>query len=292
MPDLDDPTAQGTLMRPAFFVTGQHLDVGASDQDRREALARWITSERNPWFAKAIVNRMWGELIGQGFYEPIDDLGPDHQPAAPKTLELLTSEFVAHDYDLKWLFRTITATQVYSRQSRSRPQPGQDRIASVCPQPLRADQLFTAIYTALGVDENNTPGNHAAQQAPGPYRAQRTPRGQFAQVFGYDPSAPRDESTASIAQALFMMNAPPLARAIAMNTAPGAASGALGTLLAKTNNDDEVIVELYLRCLAREPRDGELKSCRQYLAEVKNRREAFEDIVWALLNSTEFLYRQ
>ena len=57
--------------------------------DRRSTLAKWITSKENPWFAKALVNRLWAELVGEGFYEPIDDIGPDRKPTAPKTLELL-----------------------------------------------------------------------------------------------------------------------------------------------------------------------------------------------------------
>jgi len=63
-------------MKPVFFVTGQHLQTGLSDHERRETIADWITSGNDRWFAKAFVNRMWSELVGRGFYEPVDDIGP------------------------------------------------------------------------------------------------------------------------------------------------------------------------------------------------------------------------
>ena len=84
MPDLENPTAEGTLMEPVFFLTGQKLPVGTSDEDRRKTLGDWITSAENPWFARAFVNRVWGELVGVGFYEPIDDLGPDRTCGAQR----------------------------------------------------------------------------------------------------------------------------------------------------------------------------------------------------------------
>ncbi len=80
MPDLDDPAARGTRMQPKFFLTSAELPFGTPDAERRGAVARWMTE--NPWFATAFVNRMWSELVGEGFYEPIDDIGPERTPSA------------------------------------------------------------------------------------------------------------------------------------------------------------------------------------------------------------------
>ena len=110
MPDLKDPTSQGTLMEPVFFATGQRLTKGVTDERRRHSLAEWMTARDNPWFAKAFVNRIWSELVGEGFYEPIDDLGPDRQCSAPQTMDYLAGQFMEHGYDVKWLLRTIMAT--------------------------------------------------------------------------------------------------------------------------------------------------------------------------------------
>jgi len=120
MPDLNRPDAEGKQMRPVFFVTGQQLDLGLEDLQRREKLAEWMTGDTNRWFAKAMVNRLWSELVGHGFYEPVDDMGPDRQPIAPQAFEALSAGFIESRYDLKWLFRTITATAAYQRESRSR----------------------------------------------------------------------------------------------------------------------------------------------------------------------------
>ncbi len=153
MPDLKNPSAKGTLMQPVFFLTGQKLPEGSTDSVRRETIAKWITSRQDPWFPKAFVNRIWAELVGEGFYEPVDDIGPDRDCSAPKTLEYLSNQFVEHQYDVKWLFRTIMATSAYQRDSRSRHLPGQSPFAANCPQRLRADELFSALEAAIGVQD-------------------------------------------------------------------------------------------------------------------------------------------
>jgi len=120
MPNLSDPTARGTLMEPKFFVTGQTLEAGTSDDERRDRLARWLTSRNNPWFAKAFINRIWAELVGEGFYEPVDDLGPDRECSAPETLDLLVQQFVAHAYDVKWLYATTQPRAAWLRRYADR----------------------------------------------------------------------------------------------------------------------------------------------------------------------------
>ena len=153
MPDLNHPKEQGTLMQPIFFATGQQLSPGMSDLERREKLALWMTASGDRWFAKAFVNRLWSELVGHGFYEPVDDMGPDRQPVAPQAFEALTSDFMASHYDVKWLMRTITATAAYQRESQSRHDADQPALAASCPQRLRADQLFNVLCDALDIDE-------------------------------------------------------------------------------------------------------------------------------------------
>jgi hypothetical protein len=287
MPDLQDPSVPGTQMTPVFFVSGQKLELGTKDADRRQQLADWITAPSNPWFARAFVNRMWAELVGHGFYEPVDDLGPDRTPTAPQTMELLSQEFASHHYDVKWLLRTIMATEAYQRASRSSSETGPTTFAANCPQPLRADQVFSALAAALAIDESqfNPPGG---PQGPAAQRFARGPRAEFERTFGYDPSAPRDEIAASIPQALLMMNSPILNRAISGKNP----NTVLGKLLAENADDETIATELYLRCLAREPEGVELATCLSYVSASPNRAEAFEDILWALVNSTEFTRRK
>jgi hypothetical protein len=289
MPHIDDPSLPGTVMQPRFFLGGPALPLGTPDQERRQAAARLITSEDNPWFARAIVNRVWTELVGDGFYDGIDDLGPDREPRSPEVLDELCRRFVAADHDLRALFRDVMATPAYQSAGRSRGDAGRPVGSASCPQRLRADQLFTQVLAALGVEE----GQLAARLADRPgaksggRRQLGLPRAVFNQTFGYDPSLPRDEIVGSIPQALLLMNSQPLARAI-----DGDRRGTLlGRLLADTPDDRELADELHLRTLARHATPAEIAVCLEHVRETGDRADAFEDIFWALVNSAEFIHR-
>ena len=186
MPDLNDPTAAGTQIQPKFFLTSATLQIGASDADRRGQLAEWLTD--NEWFAIALVNRIWSELLGEGFYEPVDDIGPDRQASAPAAVQLLAAEFSNSGYDLRWLLETICLTEAYGRESRPRRDSEQTPFTANVPQRLRSDQLMNAILSALEVDESQ-PANRGGRQFA------NSPRKQFADVFGYDPSVARESVT-------------------------------------------------------------------------------------------------
>src|SRR5690606_22668734 len=136
MPDLKDPSARGTLMTPTLFATGDRLSGSKNDAERRGTLAKWITKPENPYFAKALVNRLWSELVGEAIYEPVADIGPDRTCDAPQTLEHLATAVTATNYDVKWLFETIMATQSYQRASRSRRTPDQPAFTANVPQRL------------------------------------------------------------------------------------------------------------------------------------------------------------
>ncbi|MCE9556008.1 MAG: DUF1549 and DUF1553 domain-containing protein [Planctomycetes bacterium] len=281
MSDLKDPKAKGTLTQPLFFLGGEKEEVGMTDRERRATLAARITSRDNPWFAKALVNRIWAELLGRGFYEPIDDLGADRKCAAPKTVDYLTRQFVDSGYDLRWLIKTITATAAYQRQGLARAESDKTPFSAVAIQPLRADVLFSALSVSLQVYDLD-------QVKPNRRGRPEGPRLQFDQVFGFDPSQPRDEVTASISQALLMMNSPQLARAMRADTQ----QSPLGRLATAVKDDDQVLEEIYLRTLSREPSDTELAQARAHIKQTGNRGGALEDILWALVNSAEFRERR
>ncbi len=214
MPDLKHPEFEGTKMQPVFFLTGQSLPFGTPDSQRRDTIAKWITSPSDEWFAKAFVNRVWAELVGEGFYDPIDDIGPDRTCSAPKTIDCLAHEFVDSHYDVKRLYRIIASTDAYQRNSRTRRNPDEMPFAANCPERLRGDQVYDALIAALGM--NDAPGvrlSEAMGGKGGKGALFRSPRNQFDQVFGFDPSTPRDEVTGSIPQALLLMNGPQINRA-------------------------------------------------------------------------------
>ncbi len=286
MPDLKDPQARGTLMQPVFFVTGESVPVGTKDELRRTKFATELTRRENPWFARAMVNRVWAELVGEGFYEPVDDMGPDRQCAAPETLDRLATAFTDSNYDVKRLYRIVTQTAAYQRPSRSRRGPDDAPFTANVASRLRGDQIFNQLAGLLGIVEpppgaGPGPGGNGAAAA-----LRRGPRFLFNQVFGYDPSNPREEEVGSVPQALVLMNSP------LINAAISSRRGMLAGLLARIPKDDELTMELYLRTLGRQPNATELAACRDLVKEAGDRGEAYEDILWSLINSTEFLHRK
>jgi hypothetical protein len=231
------------------------------------------------------VNRLWSELVGEGFYEPVDDMGPDRTCHAPKTLDQLSAAFNASGHDLKWLFTTITATEAYQRNSQGRRSPDQVPFAANVPQRLRADQVTANVTAVLG---GPTSSFGRGRGGPGGgFGALGGFRNPLAAAFGYDPSTPRDEVAGSIPQALAMMNSPQVNQGI---NARGRTS--LARLVSTIKDDRELITEIYLKTLAREPSESEITTCLLYLEEVGDRSDAIEDIQWALVNSTEFLHRK
>ncbi|NOY29792.1 MAG: DUF1549 domain-containing protein [Planctomycetes bacterium] len=277
MSHLDDPTAKGTKIQPKFFLTRQTLPLGSSDAHRRSQLADWLTD--NDWFAIALVNRVWSELVGEGFYEPVDDLGPDRKATAPKAVKLLASKFRQSGYDLQWLFQTICQTEAYGRESRPRRKADETPFTANVPQRLRSDQLMNAAYSALEIVESKGGWSNRERR--------KSSRQRFAEIFGYDPSVSRDSISASIPQVLALMNSPQVNRALAANR-----SSLLGRRLEAIEDNEPLIVELYLRCLSRQPTDEELSLLLTYSEEIGDRRQAFEDILWALVNSAEFQHRK
>lgn len=287
MPDLQNPQSAGTRFDPKFFLNDASPGTGLSDVERRVALARYVTAPENPWFAKAFVNRLWAQLMGEGFVMPVDDMGPERTPRHPEVLDALAAGFTASGYDVKWLLKTITNTEAYQRRIRPRAvSENPPAFASACATRLRADQLYDAITRILGVEELGGPANRGQRKLAGRYN-DSSARGQFRRLFGFDPSANPEEQQGNLLQALFLMNSPAIHNLIA-----GKGATRLATILAQHSSNEDALRELYLLVHAREPSAKELEICGEYLKDVGNRQDAFEDILWSLINSTEFQTRR
>ncbi len=341
MPDKQNPTRQIPIA-PRFFLTAEGssksapaLPMNLGPQQRRELVASYITGQDNRWFARAFVNRTWYVLMGEAFYEPIDDIGPERTARAPEVLEPLADQWQRGGYDIRWLYHTIMNTQAYQRRVRSTATAaGKTQFASGCPSRLRGDQVFEALAEALGLpldadgnvaqparkNANIRPAMVKKQTAAGPVdRKKFVSLGQkstggpaagkpakngagkklrpalrrngvravFERIFGVDPSVPNDEVLGTIPQALFMMNDRFINNH--MVARPGTV---LGDILAASPNERAALNAIYMRVLSRPPTSKEVEICGRYLAMVRNPREAFEDIYWSLINSTEFLTRR
>ncbi len=281
MPSKTDPNPRAGTVVNARFLDGRGPRPALGDLERRRALAEAVVSKQNYWFAGAYVNRIWGELMGQSFYTPVDDLGPQKEAVFPSVITRLAAAFRATDYDMKALFRAIMNTETYQRQIR----PGESseehlHFAAAYPKRLRADTLWDSLTGVLGT---MTPavGNKPPQRPFAP-RFQGL-EGLFKDEFAFDPSARADEVEGSIPQALLMMNNPTINQKIQAR-----GTNLLGRILTAYPDNDEALRMVYLRTLARRPTDREMDRCRGYIAGAANRAEAFEDILWTLLNSTEF----
>jgi hypothetical protein len=269
------------------FLTGEAVAMEASDAERRAALARFLTSPRNPWFARAYVNRAWSLLMGWGFYPSVNDLGSSQQPMYPRVLDMLATEWIASGYDMRWLFRTLANTEAYQRRLQPRPLSTAPAPAAVCPSRLRPEQVFEALVKSLGFREDDR-----TLPAPAPSTAPAVGRHtglrhMVYQAFRTDPSLPADEVRGTIPQALVMMNS------VLVNTFVAARGKTfLADALARSQSDDSILTALYERTLARQPQPQELTICRRYIHKVGDRREALEDVFWSLVNSTEFLTKR
>lgn len=271
-------------MQPRF-LTGESVSIEATDQERRAALARFLTSPTNPWFARCYINRVWTALMGWGFYPSVNDLGSATQPRHKDILELLEKGWIASGYDMKWLFRTITLTQAYQRvqQASATEQPA----PSVCPVRLRAEQVFEALQKALGFDENDkTIPAPAPSSAPAAQRFTGL-RNMVYQAFKENPSTPMQEVQGKIPQALLLMNSE-----LIRTSTSSQGKTLLAGLLEKGQSDEQIVTALYERVLARKPTSQEWATCQRFLSKVGDRKEALEDILWTLVNSTEFLIKR
>lgn len=276
MPDLERPE-KGTPTLPKF-LDGSSVSSRSGDADRRKALAAAIASPSNYSFAAAYVNRIWGEMMGQAFRSPVDDMGPGKDVVMPEVLSRVSAAFAGSKFDMKALFRAICTSDAYQRQIRPGEPSQHSQFAGITPARLQAEALWKSLTTVLGAMST---GQMFAP--PGPLAARAGLEGQFKQEFQFDPSLPAAEVEGSIPQALMLMNNPQINQKI---RAEG--SNLLARILSSYPKDDEAIRMVYLRTLSRKPTDRERDKALSHIAKVGKRSEAFEDLLWALLNSTEF----
>jgi hypothetical protein len=288
-----------TIPRTGKVVKAKFLDgtvpTWTARSDSREVLADWVTSPKNPYFARAAVNRLWSQLFGIGLVDPVDEMvgtGNECIPSHPEILDELTREFVAHKYDLKFLIRTLTNTSAYQRSSRNGKLPSAPRqFAQMQLRGLTPEQLYDSLTEAVG----DPPGT----DLPSPLTARGVggPREEFLSKFSNSSDRPTETQT-SILQALALMNGRYVGEATSLTRSRRLA--AILDFPAWTTH--KKLETLYLAALTRRPTPREIERFDRYLAQAlaedgktltedekeRRGRTALADLFWALLNSSEF----
>ncbi len=294
-PNIASGQAPGSAALAVVFPDGTALSLPAG-KDPREVFADWLIEPNNPWFARCIVNRAWYWLLGRGIIHEPDDIRPDNPPGNPELLAWLEKQFIASNYDLKYLYRLILNSNTYQFSSIPRTDKP-DAAANFAYYPLRpleAEVLIDALNQVTGTTEKySSPIPEPFTFIPENQRAiaiaDGSITGPFLEMFGR-PS--RDTGLASerntrptAAQRLHLLNSSHIQNKIEQG--PG-----IRSLIQSNRKPKELITSLYLTILSRFPTDEELRIVQAYTRSgpVKG-REAVVDLAWALINSTEFLCR-
>jgi hypothetical protein len=248
---------------------------------RRSQLAIWMASRDNPYLARAAVNSVWAQMFGRGLVHPIDDHSEQNSPSHPELLEELAEYLVEVGFDLKRIFRVLAMTEGYQLTSRTSDENlAADLFARMQPKTLTAEQLFDCIERAAG-------GLGEPMLTPGmmPHRLRNPQRLSFLTRM---PATQRDSSEfeAGLPQALMLMNGPMIVEA----TDPGR-SRLLQSLSAPFWTQDEQVEILLLATLSRYPTSTERTRFMAYLEsyEPERRLDGLSDLLWAVLNSAEFM---
>lgn len=261
--------------------------------DPRVALARWMTAADNPYFARTMVNRMWGHFLGRGIIHPIDDARSTNPPSNPELLDALSRGFVDSGYDVKHLIRVITGSAAYGLSSTPNDTNRDDRqsFSRFYPRRLKAEVLLDGISQILEVP-TQFPGGPG--QFPPGTRAIELPDENvplsFLDVFGRPGRSTACEcertDDPALGQALELVNSKEFQRKLSDKT------GYAEKLATGNSAHEQNVRDIFLRVLARPPEPAELKTAVEFLESESDRTEAYRSLLWSLLATNEFLFNR
>lgn len=262
---------EATRQLPPKFFMGDRPQVD-DRQPLRPVLAQWMTHPDNPYFGRAMVNRIWAQLFGPGFVNPIEDMHPDNPPSHPELLDGLAEEFSHTGYDLKHLFRVICNSQTYQRSSKPTADNKDDSelFSHQTVKVMTPEQMFDSLQLVIGSGPKDI-------GRPDKFRNANTPRDSFVNFFLAGADEPSTTSyEMGIPQALRMMNS----RII---------SASRLVVELSRQSSAQSLERLYLSTLSRRPTAAESQRLTEYIAKNGSTPATYEDILWAILNSSEFM---
>jgi hypothetical protein len=255
------------VMKPKFILPAASKPaVPPTDQSRRIAYADWLTAKDNPFFAKSTVNRVWSYFFGRGIIDPVDDIRASNPPSNPALLDALAKDFVAHDFDLRQLMRTIANSRAYQSAIATNEWNENDteNFSHAVPRRLSAEELMDAVAMATGVKPvfPDAPPDTAAEQITDPHIG----REGFLDLFGRPSRESSCEcerrSDLNLPQALNLVNGRTISDAVAD------AGGRIAKAILSGRTDRDLVEELYLVSLSRLPTAAESEKGLQYLGGV------------------------
>ena len=286
--------------QPPAPLDGQAIESD-SPEDRREALAEWLTAPENPYFTRSIANRVWANFFGRGIVEPVDDLRVSNPASNEPLLEAISAHLVENRYDLKALMRLILQSETYQRTSAPLPENMGDQkyYSRYYPRRLMAEVLQDAItsvtrispkYDKITLADGSTQGTNFYRDGTRALQLfDSSVTSYFLKTFGRNEREITCEcersNKPSMVQVLHLSNGDTL------NSNLRSEQSCVNVMIPQS--DEEIIEETYLLCLSRPPSDGERKRLIAMFDSTpeKERRAAIEDLFWALMTSREFLFQ-
>lgn len=279
-----DPSSGKTLVPAGLDSTDMQI---APHEDPREVFADWMTAPENPFFAKALVNRYWKHFMGRGLVEPEDDLRVTNPPSNPELIEGMAEHFIRYGFDTKSLIRLIVQSKTYQLSNHARTDNLGDKrsYSRFYPKRLQAEVLLDAI-------DRVTLAKTRFTGMPAGVRAVALPDtgfdSYFLTVFGRPQSSTACEcersQEANLSQSLHLLNSEEIQGKLSQE------NGRAAQLAEDPRKDEEKINELYLIAFGRSPEEAEKQASISYVQSKDNKREAYEDLIWSLINSKEFLF--
>lgn len=274
---VDAGPRAGTVV-PARFPGGEPVKLDDS-KPTRPVLARWVTSPKNPLFARATVNRLWWQLYGRGLVNPVDSLDPENPPTHPELLDGLAGELVASKFDLKHLLRAMLLSRAYQRTHVSTQGNEKDETlySHARGKVVAPESLFESLVIASGnsIDPKNGNGQIGAGKSKGPLGSRRA----FLELFGTAPmDAEPDEYTQGIPQVLALLNDPDVHKPNKL----------VQQAIRDGGKPKQIIERLFVGVLGRRPNETELKLTTDFLNRRKVAADGYQAVWWALVNSPEF----
>jgi hypothetical protein len=283
-------TNQPAVMK---VLDGSAVDVSA-DQDPRQKLVDWLVAGNNPFFAKAVANRYWAHFFNRGIVDPLDDMRVTNPPSNPELLDALSKDFVDHGFSLKHLVRTICKSRTYQLSATPNEFNKHDKqaYARYYPRRMAAEVLFDAVCQAT---DSPTTFNGLPRDAHSPHRAIMLPdesfQSYFLDVFGRPQRLSACEcervSEANLAQALHLLNSEEIQGKVSRQ------GGRVDAMVKDPRPDAEKVEELFLWTVGHKPSDKQMSLALEHVqANEKNKKGAYENILWALINTKEFVFNR